>query len=33
MYSYFFIRILGYIVERNGIFDDFDSIVNELLKE
>ncbi len=33
MYSYSSTRTLGYIVERNGIPDDFDSIANELLKE
>lgn len=33
MYSYSSTRTLGYIVERNGIPHDFDSIANELLKE
>ncbi|HAT63620.1 MAG TPA: diguanylate cyclase, partial [Flavobacteriaceae bacterium] len=32
MYSYSSTRTLGYIVERNGIPEDFDSIAMELLK-
>ncbi|MBW2938176.1 PAS domain S-box protein [Aureisphaera sp. CAU 1614] len=32
MYSYSSTRTLGYIIERNGIPDDFDTIARELLK-